>query len=96
LRHTEAQVPPDLDVHLVVDNYATHKHRKVKAWLAQRPRWQVHFTPTYASWLNQVERFFALITNSAIRRGSFTSVKDLVAKIDTFVQNYNASSKPFV
>ena len=96
LRHMEAQVPPGLDVHLVVDNYATHKHRKVKAWLAQRPRWQVHFTPTYASWLNQVERFFALITNSAIRRGSFTSVKDLVAKIDTFVQNYNASSKPFV
>ena len=96
LRHIEAQVPPGLDVHLVVDNYATHKHRKVKAWLAQRPRWQVHFTPTYASWLNQVERFFALITNSAIRRGSFTSVKDLVAKIDTFVKNYNANSKPFV
>jgi putative transposase len=96
LRHIEAQVPPGLDVHLVVDNYATHKHKKVKAWLAQRPRWQVHFTPTYASWLNQVERFFALITNSAIRRGSFTSVKDLVSSIDAYIKNYNANSKPFV
>jgi len=96
LRHIETQVPPGLDVHLVVDNYATHKHPKVKAWLALRPRWQVHFTPTYASWLNQVERFFALITNRAIRRGSFTSVKDLVAKIDAFIKTYNANSKPFV
>jgi len=96
LRHIETQVPPGLDVHLVVDNYATHKHPKVKAWLAQRPRWQVHFTPTYASWLNQVERFFALITNRAIRRGSFTSVKDLVTKIDAFIKTYNANSKPFV
>jgi putative transposase len=96
LRHIEAQVPQGLDIHLVVDNYATHKHRKVKAWLAQRPRWQVHFTPTYASWLNQVERFFGLITSSAIRRGSFTSVKDLVAKIDAFIKTYNANSKPFV
>jgi len=95
LRHLEAQVPQGLDIHLVVDNYATHKHRKVKAWLAQRPRWQVHFTPTYASWLNQVERFFGLITSSAIRRGSFTSVKDLVAKIDAFIKTYNANAKPF-
>lgn len=96
MRHIEAQVPPGLDVHLVVDNYATHKHKKVKAGLAQRPRWQVHFAPTYASWLNQVERFFALITNSAIRRGSFTSVKDLVSSIDAYIKNYNANSKPFV
>src|SRR5499427_8594423 len=88
LRHIEAQVPQGLDIHLVVDNYATHKHRKVKAWLAQRPRWQVHFTPTYASWLNQVERFFGLITSSATRWGSFTSVKDLVAKIDAFIKTY--------
>ena len=71
LRHIEANVPAQLDIHLVVDNYATHKHPKVRAWLARRPRWHIHFTPTYASWLNQVERFFALITQRAIRRGSF-------------------------
>ncbi|NEV03406.1 transposase, partial [Bradyrhizobium uaiense] len=61
LRHIEANVPPQLDIHLVVDNYATHKHPKVRTWLARRPRGHIHFTPTYASWLNQVERFFALI-----------------------------------
>jgi putative transposase len=82
LRHIEANVPAQLDVHLVVDNYATHKHPKVRAWLARRPRWHIHFTPTYASWLNQVERFFALITQRAIRRGSFDSTADLVKKID--------------
>jgi transposase len=80
LRHIEANVPTKLDIHLIVDNYATHKHPKVKAWLARRPRWHLHFTPTYASWLNQVERFFALITQREIRRGSFVSVPDLVAK----------------
>jgi transposase len=80
LRHIEANVPAQLDIHLVVDNYATHKHPKVQAWLARRPRWHIHFTPTYASWLNQVERFFALITQRAIRRGSFESTADLVKK----------------
>src|SRR6476469_7129843 len=85
LRHIETNVPAQLDVHLVVDNYATHKHPKVQAWLARRPRWHIHFTPTYASWLNQVERFFGLITDKAIRRGSFSSVKGLVNKIDHFV-----------
>src|SRR4051795_6184127 len=78
LRTIEANVPAELDLHVVVDNYATHKHPKVRAWLAQRPRWHLHFTPTYASWLNQVERFFALATQRAIRRGSFASVADLV------------------
>ena len=71
-------MPQDLEVHLIVDNYSTHKHARVKAWLAARPRWHVHFTPTYSSWLNQVERFFGLITDKAIRRDSFTSVKELV------------------
>ena len=79
-----------------LDNYATHKHPKVKAWLAARPRWHLHFIPTYSSWLNQVERFFALITDKAIRRGSFHSVRDLVAKIDHFVTHYNQTCKPFV
>ena len=96
LRHIEANVPAQLDIHLVVDNYATHKHPKVRAWLARRPRWHIHFTPTYTSWLNQVERFFALITQRAIRRGSFTTVKDLVNKIDHFVAHYNNACKPFV
>ena len=96
LRHVDRNVPAAFDVHLIVDNYATHKHPKVKAWLAQRPRYHVHYTPTYASWLNQVERWFALITQQAIRRGSFSSVKDLVTKIDLFVENYNAHSRPFV
>jgi putative transposase len=96
LKHIEANVPADLAVHLVVDNYATHKHPKVRAWLAARPRFHVHYTPTYASWLNQVERWFALLTQRQIRRGSFVSAKDLVAKIDTFVQAYNAKTHPFV
>lgn len=96
LRHIEANVPAELDIHVVADNYATHKHPKVRAWLAQRPRWHLHFTPTYASWLNQVERFFALITQRAIRRGSFVSVADLIGKIDRFVIHYNAKAQPFV
>jgi putative transposase len=96
LRHLDQSVPPELDVHLIVDNYATHKHPKVRTWLAQRPRYHPHYTPTYSSWLNQVERWFGLITQRAIRRGSFTSVKDLVQKIDAFVQQYNGSSRPFV
>lgn len=96
LRHIERAVPADLDVHLILDNYGTHKHAKVKAWLAARPRWQVHFVPTYSSWLNMVERFFALITDKAIRRGSFASVRELIRKIDHFVSHYNQSCRPFV
>ena len=96
LRHIEANVPQDLDVHLICDNYATHKHPRVRAWLARRPRFHVHFTPTYSSWLNQVERWFALITNQAIRRGSFDSVTDLKRRIDTFVSHYNQHPRPFM
>jgi transposase len=77
-------------------NYATHKHPKVRAWLARRPRWHIHFTPTYASWLNQVERFFALITQRAIRRGSFESTADLIKKIDRFIRAHNENAHPFV
>lgn len=96
LRSIEANVPPELNVHLIVDNYSTHKHAKVKAWLAKRPHWHIHFIPTYSSWLNLVERFFALITDKAIRRGSFRSVKELVGKIDRFVTQHNKHCKPFV
>jgi putative transposase len=96
LKQVEANVPTDLDVHLVVDNYATHKHETVRRWLAARPRWHIHYTPTYASWLNQVETWFNIITQKAIRRGSFSSVKALVARIEKFVKAYNAKTKPFV
>jgi putative transposase len=96
LRQIDASVPEDLDVHLIIDNYATHKHPKVRAWLGRRPRYHVHFTPTYASWLNQVERWFGLITQQAIRRGSFSSVRELVRNIEHFVQHYNVQTRPFV
>ena len=95
LRNLDACVPADLEVHLIVDNYATHKHAKVRTWLARRPRFHIHYTPTYSSWLNQVERWFGLITQRAIRRGSFRSVKELTEKIDAFVNHYNRSSRPF-
>ena len=95
LRQIDANVPEDLDVHLVVDNYATHKHPKVRRWLAARPRYHVHYTPTYSSWLNQVEIWFNLITQRAIRRGTFRSVKQLVVKIDEFVQCHNKNARPF-
>ena len=96
LRHIDRSVPEDLDIHLVEDNYATHKHAKVKAWLARRPRYHVHYTPTYASWINQVERWFGLITQQAIRRGSFSNVKELVSKINAYVERHNAKASPFV
>ena len=95
LKHIESNVPKELDIHLVVDNYATHKHAKVRNWLATRPRYHVHYTPTYSSWLNQVETWFHIITQKAIRRGSFSSTKQLREKIDQFVKDYNSKSKPF-
>jgi transposase len=96
LKHVEDNVPRKLDIHLVVDNYATHKHPKVKRWLALHARWHLHYTPTYASWLNQVEIWFNLITQRAIRRGTFRSVKELVAKIEAYVHTYNRHARPFV
>jgi putative transposase len=96
LKRVDASVPTEFDIHLVVDNYATHKHPAVKRWLAARPRYHVHFTPTSASWLNQVEIWFNLITQRAIRRGTFKSVKELVARIEQFVQQYNARCRPFI
>src|SRR6266853_1549613 len=96
LEEVNESVPRKLDIHLVVDNYATHKHPRVQRWLAAHPRYHVHYTPTYASWLNQVEIWFHLITQRAIRRGTFRSVKDLITKIDNYVQQYNPKAKPFV
>ena len=96
LKHVDENVPQELEIHLVVDNYSTHKHPRVKRWLAAHPRYHVHYTPTYASWLNQVETWFHLITQKAIRRGTFKSVKELKAKIEQFVKHYNVNSRPFI
>ena len=80
----------------MVDNYATHKHPEVQAWLAKHPRFHMHFTPTSASWLNMVERFFRDITDKRIRRGVFTSVPELEAAINEYIARHNADPKPFI
>ncbi|MCT2107920.1 transposase, partial [Dietzia cinnamea] len=85
-----------VELHLVMDNYAAHKHANVKAWLAENPRFKVHFTPTHASWMNLVEVWFGIVERQAIRRGVFTSVKDLNAKIRAFIDGWNHRSHPFV
>lgn len=95
LKKVEKQTDPDLNLHVIVDNYATHKHEKVKRWLKGNPRVELHFIPTSSSWLNLVERFFALITDKAIRRGIFSSVKELESAIDNFIKHHNAEPKPF-
>lgn len=95
LDDVEANVPPDLDVHLVLDNSSTHKTKLIRDWLAKRPRWHVHFTPTSASWINQVERWFALLTERALRRGVHGSVADLERDIRAFIDATNAAPKPF-
>ncbi len=95
LNHLDRNVPAGLEIHLIADNYATHKHPRVKAWLARHPRYHIHYTPTYSSWLNQVERWFGLITQQAIRRGSFRSVRELVQKIDQYVAHHNLLKRPF-
>jgi len=96
LKRLDASIPPGLEVHLIADNYGTHQHPKVKAWLVRHPRYYLHYTPTYSSWLNQVERWFGLITHQAIRRGSLCNVKELVQKIDAYVAHYNPHRRPFV
>jgi transposase len=96
LRLIDRQVPTSCEVHLIVDNYATHKHPKVKRWLERRPRFHVHFTPTSASWLNMVERFFRDLTSNRVRRGVFHSVAELQAAIDAYIQQHNQQPKPFI
>ena len=91
-----AKAHPRVPLHVVADNYATHKHPAVQAWLAKHPRVRMHFTPTSGSWLNLVEVFFGIITRQAIRRGTFTSVKDLIAAIETFIDAWNDRCQPFV
>lgn len=96
LKLIDAETPPELDLHLVVDNYATHKHPKVKAWLGRHPRFHVHFIPTSSSWLNLVERWFRDITDKRIRRGTFQNVNQLIAAIQDFIQNHNQNAKGFI
>jgi len=91
-----AKTYPRVKLHVVADNYATHKHPKVRAWLNKNPRITMHFTPTSGSWMNLVEVFFAIITRQAIRRGSFTSVTELIAAIETFIDGWNERCEPFV
>ena len=96
LREIERQTPEGLDVHLIVDNYATHKHERVKRWFARHPRFHAHFIPTSSSWLNLVERFFREITDRRIRRGVFRSVRELTKAIYDYLEHYNEKPKPFV
>ena len=96
LDRIESQVPAELDVHLIADNYATHKTAIIRKWFAKRPRFHVHFTPTYGSWINLVERWFAELTNKRIRRGVFRSVKDLETAIREFIEVHNEDPTPFV
>lgn len=96
LKLIDQQTPPELDLHLIVDNYATHKHPKVKRWLKRHPRFHMHFIPTSSSWLNMVERWFREITDKRIRRGVFKSVEELIAAIETYIANHNENPKSFV
>ena len=96
LKEVDARVPAGLAIHIVMDNYATHKTAAVKTWLAQRPHYQVHFTPTSASWINQVERWFADLTRKQLRRGVHTSTRQLEADIRAFIATHNADPKPFI
>lgn len=92
----ESQTPKELDLHLIVDNYATHKHQKVKNWLKRNKRVHLHFIPTSSSWLNLVERFFGLLTEKQLRRGVHQSVQELEAAIYQYIEVNNDNSKPFV
>lgn len=95
LRKIDRSVPPKLDIHIVLDNYGTHNHEAVREWLADRPRYHLHFTPTGASWVNLVERFFAEITQRRIRRGTFLSVTELIQAILDYIRHRNKKPKPF-
>lgn len=96
LKLIKSQVPADKEVHLICDNYATHKHPKVQAWAKRNPRFHFHFTPTGASWLNMIERFFRDLSEKALKRGSFYNVDDLTGAITEYVNAHNANPKPFI
>ena len=96
LKRIQRETPKSKQIHVICDNYSTHKHPTVRAWLEKHPRFHLHFTPTSASWLNMVERFFRDITVNAIRRGTFTSVHDLIDAIDAYLIEHNRAPKPFI
>jgi transposase len=96
LRQIDRETPRELDIHMILDNYGTHKHPNVQKWLAKHPRFKLHFTPTSSSWLNLVERWFGEITRKRIRRGTFRSVAELVAAIEEYIRLNNDEPKPFV
>jgi transposase len=96
LDRIEASVPAELDVHVIMDNYGTHKTPLIRAWFAKRPRFHVHFTPTYGSWMNLVERWFSALTTQQLQRGVHRSVRDLEAAIRTFIDAHNTTGKPYV
>ncbi len=96
LRGIDYVVPKDKQIHMIVDNYATHKHPKVERWLRRHPRFHMHFTPTGCSWLNMVERFFRDLTENRLRRGVFRSVEELIAAIDQYIDCHNENPKPFI
>ena len=96
LKLIDQNTPPELDLHLIVDNYATHKHPRVQTWLKRHPRFHLHFTPTSSSWLNLIERWFREITDKRIRRGVFHSVKQLIAAIEGYMGEHNANPRSFV
>lgn len=96
LRVIDQLTSPEKTIHLIVDNYATHKHLKVHRWLARHPRFQVHFTPTGSSWLNMVERFFRDLTHNRLRRGVFRDVEELIETIGDYIDRHNDHPKPFI
>ena len=96
LRVIDHVTPPQKELHLIVDNYATHKHPKVQRWLARHPRFHVHFTPTSSSWLNMVERFFRDLTQNRLRRGVFRDAEELIMEIGDYIDKHNLSPKPFI
>jgi len=96
LKLIDTQTPADKQLHLIADNYSTHKHAKVKSWLKRHPRFHMHFTPTSASWLNMVERFFRDLTENRLRRGTFRNVEQLIRAIDEYIDRHNRAPKPFI
>jgi len=96
LNQIDREVPEGLDIHIICDNYATHKHQKVLRWLKRHPRFHVHFTPTSSSWLNMVERFFRALTSDRLKRGIFRSVDELIAAIEEYILHHNTAPKPFI
>jgi len=96
LKKIDGETPPELDLHLIVDNYGTHKHPRVKTWIKRHPRFHLHFTPTSSSWLNLIERWFREITDKRLRRGSFASVPTLIAAIEEYLSNHNQNPRVFI